>query len=846
MEEVKGGTVDDKAIRYMDLSPSDPRRAVVSLTRVIAAATGRNFTFYHSTAKQQKKGIENGKYDPENNTIYIDINAGINETANILTEQVLPTISHELVHNFAVEDPEGFAQLSDLVFGGLRETTGKTRETLVKDELTRIRKKNSARLEGKSPETRRAIAEEEIVARACEDRLANSRLMKEFIAEMDRKDSTLAQKMSNILDTAITKIKTLFEKILSRVKSNSAEAKAIAKLTDRINAIQEQFDSLLEKRSKNTAIAAENTAKTPDQQKNTSDRGVMYMDRSGEKKSSDQLTEEDFRFLLEETQNGVFDDRTYIPMRATTPEFFIEVVREHSGGKYNVLQVPMAAKVEHVRQNMEEEDGRSYGSSRPHNLSVDDIVEISKGMGHPSYIVFQENKRYAMVVSFYNKENKRVVVSIAFAKDGENKKNYKYNQYMNGYNEGFYNIIVTQYQPDDFKRYIEKTEVVYDKKKMNGKYQVGSGRVVTFTHDTPFISDIIPESEESVKEKQLEIINKTNPAPNAFQTWIRKVEDIRTWEEVLNLDDESEGQFVWGDFSRADAEQALKDGTITVYSSYPIKNGVFVSTSFIQAEEYAGGRNGKVYTKTVPLTDVAWINGDEGQYAKVTTDEKGTMSADRDTYISARDLLLQAAEEAKKTKTGSRFLAEYENRVKSLDRKYERLENAESEYVKALNSGDTAAQEIYQKRIDALTSDIHTIESDLKKQEESRELKAIVKREKVKSDLTLPFVIELDLFDKFLEERQHIICPNATALFVGVLFVFGFAFPLRVIYKEGSDVEKSVCFFGKLINKILVDALPSFKILVLPVEGGNGDQKHLNAIAVKLIYDCFKIGLHII
>ncbi len=89
------------------------------------------------------------------------------------------------------------------------------------------------------------------------------------------------------------------------------------------------------------------------------------------------------------------------------------------------------------------------------------------------------------------------------------------------------------------------------------------------------------------------------------------------------------------------------------------------------------------------------------------------MSADRDTYVSARDLLLQVAEEAKKTKTGSRFLTEYENRVKSLDRKYERLENAESEYVKALNSGDTAAQEIYQKRIDALTSDIHTIESDL-------------------------------------------------------------------------------------------------------------------------------------
>lgn len=119
------------------------------------------------------------------------------------------------------------------------------------------------------------------------------------------------------------------------------------------------------------------------------------------------------------------------------------------------------------------------------------------------------------------------------------------------------------------------------------------------------------------KQSQFEIIQETNPMWDDYHTGIRTTDDIRTWEEVLELDDESEGQFVWGDFSRADAEQALKDGTITVYSSYPIENGVFVSTSYVQAQEYAGGRNGKVYSKTIPLSNVAWINGDEGQYAKV-------------------------------------------------------------------------------------------------------------------------------------------------------------------------------------------------------------------------------------
>lgn len=124
---------------------------------------------------------------------------------------------------------------------------------------------------------------------------------------------------------------------------------------------------------------------------------------------------------------------------------------------------------------------------------------------------------------------------------------------------------------------------------------------------------------DSHKQAQFDIIQKTNPMFDEYHVGIRSADDIRTWEEVLKLDDESEGQFVWGDFSRADAEQALKNGKVTVYSSYPIKNGVFVSTSYIQAEQYSGGRGGKVYLKTVPLDKIAWINGDEGQYADATT-----------------------------------------------------------------------------------------------------------------------------------------------------------------------------------------------------------------------------------
>ena len=195
--------------------------------------------------------------------------------------------------------------------------------------------------------------------------------------------------------------------------------------------------------------------------------------------------------------------------------------------------LPMAATVKHVAQNMEEGEGRSNGNERPHELSITDIVSISKGMGHPAYIIKQRNGRYAEVVSFYNEKKKKVVVSVDFASE---KNNYKYEQYMNGYKEGYYNIIVTQYEPDSISQYLKKNEIVYDRAKMNGKYQVGSGRIVTVTHDTPFISDIVSHSNEESKEilmKSSRNQTETNNFKRWFGDWQKHPENAS---KVVNAD----------------------------------------------------------------------------------------------------------------------------------------------------------------------------------------------------------------------------------------------------------------------------------------------------------------------
>lgn len=140
-------------------------------------------------------------------------------------------------------------------------------------------------------------------------------------------------------------------------------------------------------------------------------------------------------------------------------------------------------------------------------------------------------------------------------------------------------------------------------------------------NDIRFSLKSMMDKPEGWKQAQLDIILKTNPMLDDYHTGIRKVEDIKTLgESVEEARSEAEkyGDDEWSaypDITNDMLQNALETGEITIYSSKRIKNGVFVTPSYMQASDYAGG--GNVYEKTVPLTDVAWINTDEGQYAKV-------------------------------------------------------------------------------------------------------------------------------------------------------------------------------------------------------------------------------------
>ena len=85
---------------------------------------------------------------------------------------------------------------------------------------------------------------------------------------------------------------------------------------------------------------------------------------------------------------------------------------------------------------------------------------------------------------------------------------------------------------------------------------------------------------EQHKQQQLDIIQNSNPAGNDIATWIRSVEDVKTFEETLQDDDWSSGDDFDPDYTLDMAQEALNSGKITVYSSYPIEQGIFVTVNY--------------------------------------------------------------------------------------------------------------------------------------------------------------------------------------------------------------------------------------------------------------------------
>ncbi len=358
---------------------------------------------------------------------------------------------------------------------------------------------------------------------------------------------------------------------------------------------------------------------------------VDHFNKNGDILSKEQIesrTQQQFKQTVKDiVQNKNNDTNNAILVSEYSPDWMIK-----SG--YN--DKPLLITKKHIESAM------GLGNSRNlHNVSEKVVSELPSLIKDPIAVLNYRGNDLLAILKATDKDGNILITAIK--PDGTG----TYNNI-----EIDSNFIKSLYGKDSVVRYLDKViddkNVVYSNvgnskvaiaKEIMNYQQVSdymkkgstTPELQSLDRNTSFESNLPKNSEEvnffdtndkNLKAKQLEIIQNNNPDLDDYHTWIRSVEDIKTFEETLNDSDYKEyfdsGEDFDESYTNKMAKDALEKGSIRVYSSYPIKDGIFVTPSIMEAQSYSG--DGKVYSKIVNLNDVAWVDPTQGQYAKVSGD----------------------------------------------------------------------------------------------------------------------------------------------------------------------------------------------------------------------------------
>ena len=297
---------------------------------------------------------------------------------------------------------------------------------------------------------------------------------------------------SDFINNLSTENRNVFQKIFDEVKYLLKVATAGSKEARELERIKHTFDKVYRESAT----------------KNTADSGVLYALES--KKQPGRLdprtvTKADVVDMLHKVEEGAISGNTYIPVRIGTPEKLIYWAEKRRGDVIDNNPIAISADKAYNAMNRagETENGR------PNMLSADEIVAMIEAMNDPQYIVYQEaNDRYVEVVKFDTKTGDK---AFAIIEIGNNKDAV----YMNGYEGGLYNILVTTYPPKSGKLKelltASSNQVIYDKNK-DASQRTSSSTVPSVLNDASFYDDSLPDNGKEVKTQfsLSEAVEQTN------------------------------------------------------------------------------------------------------------------------------------------------------------------------------------------------------------------------------------------------------------------------------------------------------------------------------------------------
>lgn len=197
-----------------------------------------------------------------------------------------------------------------------------------------------------------------------------------------------------------------------------------------------------------------------------------------------------------------------------------------------------------------------------------------------------------------------------------------------------------------------------------------------------------------VRQKQWEIIQKTNPKEEGTNsTWVDKPEDAKTFYEVNHKDsDYPFNENYSDDWTVKDKMNVEATGKITVYSSYPIEDGNWVTPSKEEGLSYAG--SGKLYSATMDPRDIAWVDAGQAQVAHISDELKEVidLSTKAETQVQSIDNNTNKTGEQSTLNALDDTIAKYETIV-SLVKEYYDLSNNKKDTI-GISSDDERISEI--------------------------------------------------------------------------------------------------------------------------------------------------------
>lgn len=312
-------------------------------------------------------------------------------------------------------------------------------------------------------------AADEVAADHAGALLQDGKMLDEFISK-HKENRTVLEKMLDAIRDLIRKL-TGAEKRMAQT--------AEEKLMTALNEAAKRSNELSKKAQKNTA----------------EDSDAKYALKSKAqpgKLDPRTVTRNDVFMLLTQVENGAIYGNTYIPIRVGTPEKLIYWAKARRGDIIENRPIAISADKAYNAMNREGETG----TGRENALSVDEMVSMVEAMSDPQYIVYQgANDRYVEVVQFSAKKGDKAFAVIEIG-------NNKDSVYMNGYEGGLYNILVTTYPPKSGKLNEllsnSDNQVIYDKKK-DASQRTSSSTVPSVLNDASFFNDNVTLNEEKSK-----------------------------------------------------------------------------------------------------------------------------------------------------------------------------------------------------------------------------------------------------------------------------------------------------------------------------------------------------------